>query len=213
MFTAIIIKSIIIWKHEEGRGHGRLPPLLVLKLSPDALFVNYCLSHLAVDRIKWLNVVKDNWEMYQFSLVQFSRLVMSDSLWPHGLQHTRTPCPSLTPGVYSNSFPLSQWCHPTISSSAVPFSFCLRFPSISVFSSESALLIRWSKYWNFSFNISLSSEYSGLTSLRMDWLDPLAVQGPLKSLLQHHRSKASVLWHSVFFIVQLSHPYMTTGKP
>ena len=159
MFTAIIIKSIIIWKHEEGRGHGRLPPLLVLKLSPDALFVNYCLSHLAVDRIKWLNVVKDNWEMYQFSLVQFSRLVMSDSLWPHGLQHTRTPCPSLTPGVYSNSFPLSQWCHPTISSSAVPFSFCLRFPSISVFSSESALLIRWSKYWNFSFNISLSSEY------------------------------------------------------
>jgi len=86
------------------------------------------------------------------------------------------------------------------------------FPSIRVFSNESALPIRWPKYWSFSFNISPSSEYSGLISFRMDWLDFLAVQGTLKSLLQHHSSKASILQHSAFIIVQLSHPYMTTGK-
>ena len=86
------------------------------------------------------------------------------------------------------------------------------FPSIRVFSNESAFHIRWPKYWSFSFNISPSNEHLGLISFRMDWLDLLAVQGTLKSLLQHHRSKASILWHSGFFIVQLSHPYMTTGK-
>ena len=86
------------------------------------------------------------------------------------------------------------------------------FPSIRVFFSESVLHIRWPKYWSFSFSISISSEYSGLISFRMDWLDLFAVQWTLKSLLQHHSSKASVLWHSAFFIVQLSHPYMTTGK-
>ena len=86
------------------------------------------------------------------------------------------------------------------------------FPSIRVFSNESALRIRWPKYWSFSFSISPPSEYSGLISFRMDWLDLLAVQRTLKSLLQHHSSKASVLWHSAFFIVQLSHPYMTIGK-
>ena len=86
------------------------------------------------------------------------------------------------------------------------------FPSIRVFSNEVVLCIRWPKYWSFSFNISPSNEYSGLISFRMDWLDLLGVQGTLKSLLQHHSSKASVLWHSAFFIVQLSHPYMTTGK-
>ena len=93
-------------------------------------------------------------------------------------------------------------CHPLLLPSA--------FPSIRVFSDESVLRIRWPKYWSFSFNISPSSEYSGLISFRMDWLDLLAVQGTLKS--QHHSSKASILWHSAFFIVQLSHPYMTTGK-
>ena len=88
----------------------------------------------------------------------------------------------------------------------------LIFPSIRGFSNKSALCIRWPKYWSFSFNISPSNEHSGLISFRMDWLDLLAVQGTLKSLLQHHSSKASILWHSAFFIVQLSHPYMTTGK-
>ena len=87
------------------------------------------------------------------------------------------------------------------------------FPNIKVFSNESALHIRWRKYWSFSFNISSSSEHPGLISFRMDWLDFLAVQGTLKSLLQYHSSKASILQCSVFFIVQLSHPYMTTGKP
>ena len=86
------------------------------------------------------------------------------------------------------------------------------FPSIRVFSNESVLCIRWPKYWSFSFSISPSNEYSRLISFRIDWLDLLAVQGTLKSLLQHHSSKASVLQHSAFFIVQLSHPYMTTGK-
>ena len=86
------------------------------------------------------------------------------------------------------------------------------FPSIRVFSNESALRIRWPKYWSFSFNISPSNEHPGLISFRLDWLDLLAVQGTLKSLLRHHSSKASILWHSTFFIVQLSHPYMTTGK-
>ena len=85
-------------------------------------------------------------------------------------------------------------------------------PSIRVFSNESVLCIRWPKYWSFSFNISPSSEYSGLISFRMDWFDLLATQGTLKSLLQHHSSKASILWCSAFFIVQLSHPYMTTRK-
>ena len=86
------------------------------------------------------------------------------------------------------------------------------FPSIRVFSNESVLCIRWPKYWSFSFNVSLSNEYPGLIAFRMDWLDLLAVQGTLKSLLQHHSSKVSILQHSAFFIVQLSHPYMTTGK-
>ena len=89
---------------------------------------------------------------------------------------------------------------------------CPIFPSISVFSNESALCIRWPKYWSFSFSICPSNEYPGLISFRTDWLDLLVVQGTLKSLLQHHSSKASVLWHSAFFIVQLSHPYRTTGK-
>ena len=96
-------------------------------------------------------------------------------------------------------------CHPLI---LLP----LVFPSISVFSSKSTLRISWPKYWNFSFSISLSNECSGLISFRIDWLDLLAVQETLKSLLQHHSLKASILWCSVFFIVQLSHPYMTTGK-
>ena len=138
---------------------------------------------------------------------------MSDSLWPHGLQHTRLPCPSPTPGAYSNSCPSSWWCHPTISSSVIPFSSLLQsFPSIRVFSDELVLRIRWLKYWRFSFSISPSNEYSGLISFRMDWLDLFEVQGTVKSLLQHHSSKVSILQHSAFFIVQLSHPYMTTGK-
>ena len=138
---------------------------------------------------------------------------MSDSLRTHGLQYARPPCPSPTPGACSNSCPSSWWCHPTISSSVLPLLLLPSiFPSIRVFFNESVLRIRWPKYWNFSFSISPSSGYSGLISFRMDWLDLLAVQGALKGLLQHHSPKASILQHSAFFIVQLSHPYMTTGK-
>ena len=250
-------------------------------------------------------------------MLLFRHPVMSNSLWLHGLQHTRPPCPSSPPGVHPSLCPFNWWCHPTISSFVTPFScpqlfqaswsfpmswlfesggqsigasasasvlpmsiqgnvvsllyyiqfssaqslsrvqlfetpwtaahqtslsitndrsllkltsiesvmpsnhlilchpFLLPpsiFPSIRVFSNESVLCIRWPKYWSFSFSISPSNEYSGLISFRMDWLDLLAVQGSLKSLLQHHSSKASILQDSAFFIVQLWHPYMTTGK-
>ena len=145
-----------------------------------------------------------------FKSVQFSRLVMSNSLRPHGLQHARPPCPSPTPKLYSNSCPLSRWCHPTISSCVVPF--CLQsFPASGSFQ-MSVLHIKWPKYRSFSFSISPSNEYSELISFRIDWFDLLVVQGTLKSLLQHHSSKASILRCSAFFVVQLSYPYMTTGK-
>ena len=129
-----------------------------------------------------------------FSSVHFSHSVISDSLWPHELQHARSPCPSPTPEVYTNPCPLSRWCHLTISSSVVYISSCLQsFPNIRVFSNELALCIWWWKYWRFSFNISPSNEHWGLISFRIDWLYLLAVQGIHKSLLQHHSSKASIL--------------------
>ena len=138
---------------------------------------------------------------------------MSDSLSSHGPQHTRPPGPLPTPGVYPNSCPLSQWCHPTISPSVVPFSFWLQsYPASRLLSSEAALRIGWPKYCSFSFSISPSNEYSRLISFRIDWFDLLGVQGTLKSLFQHHSAKASVLWLSAFFMIQLLHPYLTTGK-
>ena len=154
---------------------------------------------------------------FHIQIPQFSS-VASNFLRTHGLQHTRLPCPSPIPRAYSNSCPNScpnscQWCHPTI--------FCHPllllpsiFPSIRVFSKESVLRIRWPKYWSlsFSFSVSLSNEHPRLISFRMDWLDLLEVQGTLKSLLQHHSSKASILRHLAVFMVQLSHPYTTTGK-
>ena len=125
-----------------------------------------------------------------FSSVQFSHSVMSDSLQTHGLQHTRLPYLSPTPGAYSNSCPFSQWCHPTISSSVVPFSSCLQsFPPSGSFP-RSQFFASGGQCWSFSFSISPSNEYSGLISFRIDWFDLLAVQGTLKSLLQYHSSKA-----------------------
>ena len=148
----------------------------------------------------------------QFQLsVQFSCSVMSGSLRACGLQHARPPCPSPTPGVYSNSCPLSWWCHPTISSAVIPFSSCLQsFPVSGSFQMSQFLRIRWPKYWSFHFSICPSNEHSGLISFRMDWMDLLAVQGTFKRLLQYHSSKASILPHSAFFIVQLSHPYVSS---
>ena len=133
---------------------------------------------------------------WTLSSVQFSSSVVSDSLRPHGLQHARPPCPSPSPGACSNSCPLSWWCHPTVSSSVVPFSYLpSSFPSIRVFSNESVLFkwVRWPKYWSFSFSISPSNEHSGLISFRIDWFDLLAVQGTLKSLLQYQSSVSSLV--------------------
>ena len=128
----------------------------------------------------------------------------------HGLQHTRLPC--LFRSLLKLTFIKSEMpsnplilCHPLLQPTIIPRN--------SVFSQESVLCIKWPKYWSFSFSISPFNEYSGLISFRIDGLDLLAVQGTLKSLLQHHSSKASILWCSAFFIVQFSHPYMTTGKP
>ena len=165
--------------------------------------LSHCISAsiCSENRIWWLPLV----------LNQFSS-VMSDSLQTHGLQHARPPCLPPIPGVYSNSCPLSQWCHSHLILCRPLLLLPSIFPSIRVFSNASALQTRWPKYWSFSFSISPSNEYSGLISFRMDWLDLLAVQGTLKSLLQHHSSKASILLHSAFFTVHLSHPYMTTGK-
>ena len=147
------------------------------------------------------------------SSVQFSRSVVSYYLQPHELQHARPPCPSPTPGVYSNSFMSVEsmmpsihliLCHPLLLLPLIP-------PSIRVFSNESTLCMMWPKYWSFSLSISPSNEHPRLI-FRMDWLDLLAVQGSPKSLLQHYSSKASILRCSALLIVQLSHPYITTGK-
>ena len=153
--------------------------------------------------------------------VQFSCSVMSDSLRPHESQHARPPCPSPTPEVHSDSWPSSRWCHPAISSSVIPFSSCPQsFPESGSFQ-MSQLFVSVGQ----SIGVSASTSvipmntqdwsplgWTGWISFRMDWLDLLAVQGTLKSLLQHHSSKPSILWRSAFFVVQLSHPYMTTVK-
>ena len=144
-----------------------------------------------------------------YSSVQFSRSVVSDFLRPHESQHARPPCPSPTPGVHSDSTSIESvmpsshliLCCPHLLLPPIP-------PSIRVFSNESTLCMRWPEYWSFIFSIIPSKEHSGLISFRMDWLDLLAVQGTLKSLLQHPSSKASNLRRSAFFTVQLSHPYM-----
>ena len=148
------------------------------------------------------------------SSVQFSRSVISNSLQCHALQHARLLCLSPTPGA--DSLKLISIVSVMPSKHLIPCHPLLLLPSISlsirIVSSESVLHIRGPKYWYFSFSISPSNEYLGLISFRMDWLDLLAVQGTLKSPPQNRSSKASVLQHSAFFMVQLSHPYMTTGK-
>ena len=139
---------------------------------------------------------------------------MSNSLWPHESQHARSPCPSPTPGVYPNSSPSSRWCHSAVSSSVVPFSSCPQsLPESGSF--PMSQLFAWggqSTGVSASASVLPMNKHSGLISFRRDWLDLLAVQGTLKSLLQHHSSKESILRRSAFFTVQLSYPYMTTGK-
>ena len=145
------------------------------------------------------------------TICKFSSVAQSSSLQSHGLQHARLPCASPTPEACSSSCPSSWQCHPTISSSVAAFFSCLQsFPASGSF--PTSWLERWPKYWSFSFSISPSNEYLGLISFRIDCFDLLEVPGTLKSLLQHHRSKASILLCSALFIVQLSHPHMTTGE-
>ena len=161
-------------------------------------------------RGRWQEEARILYIPFPFSSVQFSHSVVSNSLQHHGLQHARFPCPSPTLTAYSNScmsiesvMPSNHLilCRPLLLQPSI-------FPSIiRVFSNESVLHIKWPKYWSFSFSISPSNEYSGLISFRMDWLDLLAVQGTLKSLLQHHSSKVLILRCSTFFIIQLSHPF------
>ena len=136
---------------------------------------------------------------------------MSDCLRPHESQHARPPCPSPTPRGYLNES-IESVMPSNHRILCCPFLLLSIFPSIRVLSNESVLHIRWPKYRSFSFSISPSNEHPGLISFRMYWLDLLAVQGTLKSLLQHHSSKASILQRSALFVVQLSHPCMTTGK-
>ena len=150
----------------------------LIRVSRDQLFSFWCREDdtLSNGNVSWKRKV------------QFRCSVMSNSLWPCGLQHTRLPCPTLSPEVYSDSCPLSQWCYLAVSSFVTPLLLLPSIiPSIRVFSNESTLCIKWPKYWNFSFSNSSSNECSGL--IRMDWFDLLAVQGTLKSLLQHHSTK------------------------
>ena len=166
----------------------------------ETLSHNVCLSI-------WLN----SWCMVSQSVRSVTQ--SCPTLRPHESQHARPPCLSPTPGVYSNSCPMGRWCHPAISSSVIPFSCCPQsLPASGSFqwvnsSHQVAKVLEFQLQ-----HISPSSEHPGLISFRMEWLDLLAVQRTLKSLLQHHSSKASILWCSTFFTVQLSHPYMTTGK-
>ena len=162
-------------------------------------------------QISVIQIWGDKCRYIQFSSVQLlSRVQLFVTPWPAARQASLsiTNSQSLLKLVSVESVMPSNhliFCCPLLLPPSI-------FPSIRIFSKESALCIRWPKYWSFNFSISPSNEYSGLISFRMDWLDLLAVQGTLKSLLQHHNSEASILWHSAFFMVQLPHPYMTTGK-
>ena len=213
-----IHSSILAWRTPWTEEPGRLPSMgsqvghnSATKPPPPRLaFIDQMPKSAQNSSVFLINLPKHCFMcVFQFSSV--TQLV-SDSLWPHGRQHIRLPCPSPTPRACSNSCPLIQThvhrcgdaiqpSHPLLSPSPPPSIF----PSMRVFSNESVLRIRWLKYW--SFCISPSNEYSGLISFRMDLLDLLAVQGTLKSILQHHSSKTSIIQHSAFFTVQLSHDH------
>ena len=211
-------RGISSW--QSGTGHLWLPGL-----SPIHSVSKYLLKAPMVDMAQMLGREKIKSLFHVFSClvgeethlatsVQFSRSVVSDSLRPHEPQHARPPCPSPTPGVHLNPCPLCWWCHPTVSSSVVPFFSCPQsfpasgsFPMSQLFTTGGQSIGVSASASDLPINIQDS-----LISFRMDWLDLLAVQGTLKSLLQNHSSKALILLRSAFFIVQLSHLYVTTGK-
>ena len=175
--------SVLCWFNFLESVKVEKKKMLNLRVSPSRLFPNIQECDISL----W------------WSVSQFSRSVMSDSLRPHESQHTRPPCPSPTPRVYPNSRPLSQWCHPAISSSVVPFSSCPQsLPASESFPMSQLFAWGGQSIGVSAFSISPSKEHPGLFSFRMDWLDLLAAQGTLKSLLHHHSSKASILWHSAF---------------
>ena len=153
------------------------------------------LKNYFASKSNWHGNKEKKWKLTVLLIISLllSRSVVSDSLRPHGLQHARPPCPSLTPGAYSNLCPSSRWCHSTISSSVLPFSSCLQSLPASGSFPVSQFFTPGGQSWSFSFRISPSNEYSALISFRIDWLDLLAVQGTLTRLLQHHSSKASIL--------------------
>ena len=155
-------------------------------------------------------MLQHGWNLRTFLL--FGCPVMSNSLWPHGLQHARPPHLSQSPRVCPSACPLYQWCHPSIWSSDILFSCSQSFPASGTFPMSSAVCIRWSNTGASASASVFPAEYSGLISFKIDWFDLLAVQGILKNLLQHHSSKALIPWHSSFLTVQLSQLYMTTWK-
>ena len=169
----------------------------------------WCLFHFKIVTIV-LIICK-----YHKALKRLSSVQLLSHIWrlqPYGLQHARPPCPSPTPRVYPNSSPLSRWCHPAISSSVVPFSSCPQSFPVSGSFPMSQFFESGGQSIGVSASASVLPMNIQLISFRMDWLDLLSVQGTLKSLLQHHSSKASILWCSAFYILQLSHPWITTGK-
>ena len=175
----------------------------VLNLAPHQLLACNNLSVMVIVVHDTYKTCLEKYLTHQFSSVQFSHSVVYNSLRSHAHQASLSITNSQSPPKHMSINSVMPSNHLIL---------CSVFPSIRAFSSESVLRIRWPKHWSFSFSISHSNEHAGLISFRMDWLDLLAVQGTLKSLLQHHSSKASILRHSAFFTVQLSHPYMTTGK-
>ena len=206
---------LVLWALQSQTPSLKESSVFSTSFSPSRSMIRPNMDYRSISTLPRSSSIRGHqWPQCLFSIhfTQFSCSVVFDSLWPHEQQHTRPPCLSQLPEspqpmsiesvMPSNHLIL---CHPLLLLSSI-------FPSIRVFSNESALCIRWQKYWSFSFNISPTNEHPGLISFRMDWLDLLAVQGTLKSFLQHHSSKASILRCSAFFIVQLSHPYMTTGK-
>jgi len=184
--------SVLAWRIPGTEEPGGMPSMGLHRVRHDW-------SDLAAAAARYKSRPIENAQLQRWiSSVQFSHSVISNSLWPHGLQHARPPCPSPTPRAYSNSCPLSQWCHPTILSSVSPSPPTSNLSQHQGLLNESVLHLRWPKYWSFSFNISPSNEYSGLISFRMDWLDLPAIQRTLKSRFQHHSLKESILRSSTF---------------